>query len=242
MQITRSAICAAMLSRSASETASTDSISNALHALIIRTAISPRFAMNIREMPATVFLSHRPCFRLHHEERLPVLNHLISLDQYVGDTSANSRLHSSKDFHYFYQTNGVVFLDKRIDFHIRRGFARRPPVNRTQQGCFDRNQPFPLRRHSYPFMLLILSRARFTDPLFRLPGGQARNIALHDSGPAPLFPDHQLQIPCFKMQFIERRFLYQPEYLDNFVLRQGHTTPIETRMRQVRDKEGRGKD
>src|SRR5579885_2609769 len=94
MQTVRSACCAARLSRSATETATTASRPRAWQARITRTAISPRLATRTREMPIAL-----GGLGANEEQRLLVLHELRVVDQDLDDDPAHPGEHAGEDLH-----------------------------------------------------------------------------------------------------------------------------------------------
>src|SRR6185503_13394433 len=92
MHTTRSASCAPRLSRSASETASTASISSSKQARMMRTAISPRLATSRR---------FSGIGSADHDKRLPVLDRLAVLGHDRPDLAGHGRDHVVHQLHHF---------------------------------------------------------------------------------------------------------------------------------------------
>src|SRR6478672_5411317 len=156
MHTARFASRAAMLSRSASETAATVSMPRLWQARIIRTAISPRLATKTR---VTVMNAPEPRkatsnFRIakknsslvenerdlwfDDEQRLPEFDKLAILRNDFNDGSTDRGAHAVKHFHDFDQTDGSVFGDLLANFDERRRAGLWCDVKGSQKRRGDR--------------------------------------------------------------------------------------------------------
>src|ERR1700732_2077015 len=106
MHTTRSASRAPSVSRSAAEAASTVSMPKARHALITRTAISPRFATRTRASMSG---------RIDHEERIIIFDHLAVLGADPHDAAVDPGLHGGEELHDLDETDRRVRFDSLAD-------------------------------------------------------------------------------------------------------------------------------
>src|SRR5450755_731804 len=107
MHTTRSACRAGSLSRSAEETASTDSMSRARQVLMMRAAISPRLAIRILRMAMTLSVLARP-----HQHFAEFHQRLVSRQDFRDDT-LDASPHRIHELHDFDDGNDAVRLHPR---------------------------------------------------------------------------------------------------------------------------------
>src|SRR5690242_3210963 len=165
MHTARFASRAAMLSRSASETAATVSMARLWQARIIRTAISPRLAIKTRltDMRApepkkkgedtfaarksnSSPIQKKRVLRFNDEQRLTEFDELAVLRNDFHDGSAHGGPHAVKHFHDFDQTDRGIFRDLLANFDERRRAGLRCDVEGSQERRRDRHHAFRNRR------------------------------------------------------------------------------------------------
>src|SRR6478752_5037514 len=108
MHTARVASRAASVSRSAYDTAATDSMPSCSHARTMRTAISPRLAMNRRSITGirTAALVGR-----NYDHHLIEFDHAFILGQDPGHDAADSGLDRVEQLHDFDETHGILRTD-----------------------------------------------------------------------------------------------------------------------------------
>src|SRR5215472_8153485 len=108
----RSASRAAMLSRSAAEAATTDSMPSVRAARTMRSAISPRLAIRIRRSG----IAGPSADRLDQKERLVELDQLRIFRQHLAHRAGNAGTDRGEEFHYLYEADlgrGLHLLSDR---------------------------------------------------------------------------------------------------------------------------------
>src|SRR5690242_20863682 len=137
MQMASSASCTCMELASTSEYTATVRMFSSLHARMIRTAISPRFATRIfsnmcqrccvridQRQPETVNARERKSSGPNFEQRLAKLDWFRIFDQYLCYHAFGFGLDLVHDFHRLNDANDGLWINLSADFNIRSGFRR----------------------------------------------------------------------------------------------------------------------
>src|SRR5690242_12131447 len=128
MQTTRSASWAPRLSRSASDTASTASISSSKQARMMRTAISPRLATSRRRSGIG---------SADHDQRLAVLDRLAVLGHDRLDLAGHGCDDVVHQLHHFDNRQGVALVHGLADLDERWGARRGRSPEEADAWAFD---------------------------------------------------------------------------------------------------------